>query len=35
MKDMKKAVKWITGIAILSVVVLLVALKLIDESNKV
>ena len=32
---MKKAVKWITGIAILSVVVLLVALKLIDESNKV
>ncbi|MBD5535555.1 MAG: hypothetical protein HDQ99_07875 [Lachnospiraceae bacterium] len=35
MKDMKKAVKWITAIAILSVVVLLVVLKLIDESNKV
>ena len=32
---MKKAVKWITGIAILSVAVLLVALKLVDESNKV
>ena len=32
---MKKAVKWITGIAILSVAVLLVVLKLIDESNKV
>ena len=35
MKDMKKAVKWITVIAILSAAVLLVALKLIDESNKV
>ncbi len=32
---MKKAVKWITVIAILSAAVLLVALKLIDESNKV
>ena len=32
---MKKAAKWITVIAILSVAVLLVALKLIDESNKV
>ncbi len=35
MKDMKKTVKWITAIAILSAVVLLVALKLVDESNKV